>query len=238
MTTRVFVDGPLVDGSEHALASDEQHYLVRVRRTRPGATIEVLDGRAAIHDAVVVRTGPGPAIVRIGAARSLPPASALSLWLGLPDPSATATAITGACELGVTEIVLLRCERSPAGTPTADRLARIVRAAMRQSGRPRPPEIAGPCVLGEALARSDVGGVLAWEALRDDVAWALPPGAPARIAVGPEGGFTGREASACIDAGFVPRSLGPWTLRCETAVVAGLSRLRAALAPVRATGPA
>ncbi len=231
MTTRVFVPGPLVVGTEVTVTGDEEHYLVRVRRARAGAAVEVLDGLTATHDAVVVRTAPGPTVLRIGSARALPKVPPLSLWLGLPDPSAMAAALAGACELGATQVVLVRCERSPGGAPGDDRIARIVRAAMRQSGLPQPPSIDPPIALRDAVARADVGGVLAWEALREDTAWALPGGTPRRIVVGPEGGFTSAEATALIDAGFVPRSLGPWTLRCETAVVAGLSRLRAALAP-------
>lgn len=47
----------------------------------------------------------------------------------------------------------------------------------------------------------------------------------ALLVVGPEGGLTSREVGLLVDAGFAPRSLGPLTLRTETAVLAGATRL-------------
>jgi 16S rRNA (uracil1498-N3)-methyltransferase len=43
--------------------------------------------------------------------------------------------------------------------------------------------------------------------------------------VGPEGDFTPAELSAAHTAGFVPITLGPLVLRCETAAVYALSVL-------------
>ena len=50
-------------------------------------------------------------------------------------------------------------------------------------------------------------------------------GATALLVVGPEGGLTEREIDLLTRAGFTPRSLGPLTLRTETAVLAGATRL-------------
>jgi 16S rRNA (uracil1498-N3)-methyltransferase len=47
----------------------------------------------------------------------------------------------------------------------------------------------------------------------------------ALLVVGPEGGLTDAEVERLVAAGFLPRSLGPLTLRTETAVVAGATRL-------------
>ena len=43
------------------------------------------------------------------------------------------------------------------------------------------------------------------------------------LLVGPEGGFTDAERDAIVRAGFIPTSLGPATLRVETAAVALLA---------------
>ena len=47
------------------------------------------------------------------------------------------------------------------------------------------------------------------------------------LAAGPEAGFTAQEEAALVAAGFVPASLGPRTLRTETAAVAALAALSA-----------
>ena len=43
--------------------------------------------------------------------------------------------------------------------------------------------------------------------------------------VGPEGGFTDAETDAMFAVGAVPLRIGDWTLRVETAAVAGLGVL-------------
>ena len=48
---------------------------------------------------------------------------------------------------------------------------------------------------------------------------------PAVLLTGPEGGLTSEEIDLAIQAGFAPCSLGPLTLRAETAALAGLVRL-------------
>lgn len=54
-------------------------------------------------------------------------------------------------------------------------------------------------------------------------------GRPALLAVGPEGGFTGREDTLLREHRFLPGGLGPRTLRSDVAVVAALARAHAAL---------
>lgn len=61
--------------------------------------------------------------------------------------------------------------------------------------------------------------------------------APVSIAVGPEGGLEADERSLVIGSGFVPVSLGDTILRFETAGVAALAAIRAALSAAAAPTP-
>lgn len=58
----------------------------------------------------------------------------------------------------------------------------------------------------------------------------------ARLAIGPEGGWTPAEEQVAVDAGWQPVSLGPTILRTSTAAVAGLSLLSAWRAGSRRAG--
>lgn len=226
MTLRIFHDGPLTEGGDVPVAGDEFHYLLRVRRAKPGAAVEILDGRGTIAQSTLVHCNTRQATLRVQAlSQPLAPAN-LELWLGVPDATACLSAISSACELGCTDIVLVRCVHSAAHTPGDARTHKVIRAAMRQSGRAMPPSVRGPIALQELLDEHPTPcGMFAWERMRGAVT-VVPLDVPPRLLVGPEGGLSDDEAAACRARQMVPLSLGPWTLRTETAVVAGLARIR------------
>jgi 16S rRNA (uracil1498-N3)-methyltransferase len=55
--------------------------------------------------------------------------------------------------------------------------------------------------------------------------------------VGPEGGFAPEEADRARDAGVIPVSLGPRTLRTETAAIVLVTLAMAALGEMDKPGP-
>lgn len=235
MTIRVFHDGgPWPVDHELVIDGEELHYLQHVRRARAGAPLEVLDGRGAAARAVLLTTSARAATVRI-VETIVAVDDGPVLWLGVPDATACLAAITAACELGCSAIVLVHCARSPRELPGPARIGRVIRAALRQCGMPRPPDIVGPTPLADLLAAgAPPRGVFAWE--RHAMPSVPPPaGTPALLLVGPEGGFTDEEAASCTAAGLHPISLGPWTLRTPTAVAAGLARLHEWIATGHAT---
>jgi 16S rRNA (uracil1498-N3)-methyltransferase len=233
MSLRAFtpndVEPPTV-GAVVELDEPESHYLVKVRRARVGDVLELFDGRGGAWTASVCALG-RCARVEVGAALQLPEPATRVVLLGLPDQAATLEALTGAAELGATHVLLVACERSQGRVPSMSRIERILRAAQRQCGRPRPLELVGaePLTLDDALAfRVDLPGLFAWEALRDSQS---DPGvveakAGLRLLVGPEGGLSPREVERIRKAGFRAVSLGPWVLRTETAVIAMLARFQ------------
>lgn len=232
MTVRVFAPpGPWQVGQRMPLTPDESHYLVRVRRARPGDTVQLLDGRSACWDTVLLAVGGGTAMLELRRLRPDRVMMPLQLVLVVPEPRATLEALTHASELAATEAVLVVGERSPAGVPSEDRIARTLRAAQRQCGRPRPLRVRGPVPLSEAL--HDPDGRPGWVGrVPEDPPHAPPDGrmrvdprAGARLLVGPEGGLSPAEEALADAAGVRPLALGPWVLRTPTAVSAGLACL-------------
>ena len=234
MTVRAFKPtdhGPLEPEQVVVLDDEERHYLAKVRRVRAGDTVELhdLDGRwwlarveslAAKELRVRVQL-PAPA------ATPLPPTS---LLLGLPDPKTVLELLPAVSELGVSEVVFVRCARSQTDGPGSARVARVLRAAMRQCGRPVAPEVVGPVTVPEALTRHpDWPGFVAVAGSRDALGpLRLDPRhaeAGVRVFVGPEGGLLPDEVVAAENAGFEPASLGPWVLRTQTAAQAMLAQV-------------
>ena len=222
-------------GANVELDDEESRYLLKVRRLRPGDAVELLDGVARAWTGRLAGAGRRAEVV-VEAPVVAPEPPARVVLLGLPDAPATLEALTGASELGATRVVLVRCARSQGRTPPSDRVTRVLRAAQRQCGRPRPLEVVGlerPLELRDALALdAELPGWFAWEALRDGEAEHAaqdrggPPVAEAglRLLVGPEGGLTASEVEAIRAVGFRAVGLGPWVLRTPTAVIALLAR--------------
>lgn len=228
MSIRVFAPEGSTPAPARSLELDdeESRYLVDVRRARIGQRVELLDGRAIWSATLVARSR--RATLELDAVIERPEPAERIVLLGMPDPSATLEALTLASEAGASEVVLVACERSSARGPSSARVARVLRAAQRQCGRPRAPTLAG---LDEAWSltralehRGELPGWMAWEALAGrDARPAQPVADGLRLLVGPEGGFASAEVEA-IRARFEPVSLGPWILRTPTAVAALLTR--------------
>lgn len=239
MSTRAFVPDELSltavqVGQLVELDDDESRYLLKVRRVRPGESLELLDGRGHRWTATLASAGRRAQVeIRTIVSEPEPPPPSRIVLLGLPEPAATLDALTHASELGATQIVLVRCERSQGHAPSAARIERVLRAAMRQCGRPSPPEVLGgppgdAWSLADALAhRSELAGVFGdlhpVESRLPDPATGGEQGL--RLLVGPEGGLCPAELEATRAAGFRGVCLGPWILRTPTAVVALLARL-------------
>ena len=234
VTRRVFHEGdPLAPGRVVALAPEEAHYLLRVRRAAVGDAVEVLDGRGGHHHGEIVAASGGRCEVRLGDAIAAVPCTPLVLLLGLPDVKAALEAITLATEVGATTIVLVRCARSQPGGPSHARIDRTIRAALRQCGRASPPDVVGPLDLRSALQRPDPrhGWVAVTTTRQTPTDLRLErPEAGTTILVGPEGGLSGDEVQAAHAAGLSALSLGPFVLRTPTAVCAALARAVAAAA--------
>ena len=228
MTTRVFIAADAAGaGARVVLDANESHYLRRVRRSADGEQVEAIDDDGVIWLAEVAGGDARASGVRLVAPRPAPlPPREIVVLLGAPEPAAVLDLLPGLCEFGVAEVVLVRCMRSQGASPGAERIARVLRAAQRQCGRPRPPVVAGPVDLREAAAhRPDLPGFFAWEELRATSSEAPQVGAGARLCVGPEGGFVADEAALLQAAGFRALGLGPFTLRTGTAALVGAARL-------------
>jgi 16S rRNA (uracil1498-N3)-methyltransferase len=139
-------------------------------------------------------------------------------------------------EVGVSGIVWLASEH---GVSTGrnvpertDRWIRVARAAAAQAGRAHLPRLEGPVSVDEFVSRTcdqRFIGCTDGDALPALLRDATP--ISALLAIGPEGGFTAAELAGADEAGWTRASLGPYTMRIETAAVAG-----AAMILARATG--
>lgn len=229
---RVHVGVALESGVEVTLPSDAARHLRRVLRMSDGARLLLFNGEGGEFEATLVSAG-GGARARVGVHRQVATESRLEIGLaqGLSRGTRMDYTIQKAVELGVhwiqpliTERSVVRPDPERAGR-RRDHWRRVVASACEQCGRALLPPVDDPLPLSEWLddplpsARKLVATP---EASRSLAALPRPEGSLVLL-VGPEGGLSSREVATARDRGFETFSLGPRTLRTETAAVTALS---------------
>jgi 16S rRNA (uracil1498-N3)-methyltransferase len=213
-------------GSFLTLDPREESHLFRILRARPGESVALLDGHGTTGTAVVE----SDRRLRLDSKRTVPPpVRRLHLFFAPPKKQKLDALLKQAVELGVSELVPMLCERSvvqPGESSVAGRWVDLLFEACKQSGNPFLPSVASPKPFAEALVRArGTCGALVVGSNRTGVFPDLGTASDVAFFVGPEGGFTDAETDAMFAAGAVPLRIGEWTLRVETAAVAGLGVL-------------
>lgn len=227
-------------GDVVTLDRDEAHHLQGVLRGAGDRSWCLVDGHGRRYVARPAADGRDPRF-EILAVASDPREDAgprLTLACAVVKGRHFELVVEKAVELGAHRLLPLVTARGVI-EPGEGRRARweaLMRAALKQSGRCRLPDLAEQQALPAALAaclgdQLHVGGApderdLLATARGTDADGAAPPAGLA-LFIGPEGGWTPQEAAQLVAAGARPLDLGPFTLRTETAAIAGLALLRA-----------
>jgi 16S rRNA (uracil1498-N3)-methyltransferase len=228
MSERFFVAEP-VTGERAELTGDEARHLAAVMRAHVGDLVTLFDGSGYEFTGRIQSIGKRAIELAIVERRQVDRELlfTLTLAVALPKGERQKWLVEKATELGVTRLVPLVTQRGVAQPVESalDRLRRSVIEASKQCGRNRLMEIAAP------IAADDLFRAPPQDASRellcliaDPSGGALPEigqgNADVLAAIGPEGGFTPMELAAAEAAGWQSVSLGPRTLRVETAAIA------------------
>jgi 16S rRNA (uracil1498-N3)-methyltransferase len=220
---------------ETARIGGEEAAHARARRLAVGDRVVLVDGSGREAEGAVARVGKAALDVTVEAVRGAPEEGpAVTLCVAGVRPERLDWIAEKATELGVARLVLVAPERAQAFRASAARglrLTRVVREAAKQCGRARWPEVAGPVALADALALP-----AAHRFLLDLEGGPFPSvlaADPSVLLVGPEGGWTASERAAARESGWTAVRLPAGKLRTETAAIAGLVLLRAALSRPR-----
>lgn len=234
---RIYADCPLSVSSRVPLPEAAAHHLSRVLRCRRGDEVILFNGQGGSFSgrvAAVTRVA-----VEVELARFHPdepgPALNIALGLGVSRSARMDYAVQKSVELGVSTIAPLFTERgivklAPQRAQTRlEHWRAIIVHACEQSGRNILPALDAPQALSDWLRR---GG--------DEAKFVLTPAARQGVSslggldrprvsllIGPEGGLSPAEQTMASEHGYLPLSLGPRTLRAETAVAAALAVFQA-----------
>ena len=217
------------EGTRLALRDEESHH-VRVRRGADGEMVELRDGAGFVGLGRLIEAAKRWEVEVTRAERSEPPAE-LTLAVGAGDRDRFGWLAEKATELGVTAVIPLETERtSPVATrvrpQNLERLRRHALEAVKQSGAAWAARVEEAVSLAGLAAQPLVGR--GWVAdVGGEELPAVVEAVPLVVVIGPEGGLTGDEIDRLRGAGYLTVSLGPHTLRFETAAIAAAAAVSA-----------
>jgi 16S rRNA (uracil1498-N3)-methyltransferase len=215
------------------LDPEETRHLTKVLRLGKGAKVEVFDGRGRNFAAVVQKLDNGGAVLQV--LEELVPRGEspldLTLGIGLAKGEALDAVVRQATEMGVKRILPFTSERSEQVTPERaarrqQRWQRLAQESLKSCRRSSLPRIEKPQDFPAVLSGPEEFKLLFWE---EELGGGLqaflsqPRPASVRVLIGPEGGFSPREAGQARDAGYEVVSLGPRLLKVPTAALAALT---------------
>jgi 16S rRNA (uracil1498-N3)-methyltransferase len=240
---RLYVETSLGEGATVALDHPQAHYLTTVLRLKSGDRVLVFNGRDGEWEATL--EAQKRAVVLHVDGRRRPQTEAGNLhYLFAPLKAARLDyMVQKAVEMGAARLQPVLTRHGQVARLNIARVRANCIEAAEQCGILNLPEIAEPAALLSVLAANEPGRYLIFCDEGAEVADPLaalakvPPGSPAAVLIGPEGGFAEEERAALLKLPNVVRlALGPRILRADTAAVAALALVQAVLGDWRTGG--
>ena len=225
------------DEATASIAGAQADHLIRVLRAQPGMEFDIVAGGRVWHGAIAGISGDAVRFTLI-AEVAADPALPVTLLLSVFKFDRMEWAIEKATELGAARIVPLIARRSEkhlaqAAAARAERWRRIAVEASKQARRSDVLQVDDPLLLKTAVqARNQALRLVLAEqersttlhhALTEALSAAGDSVPEIRIAVGPEGGWTGEEEAMFDAENWKAVSLGPRILRAETAAITAMA---------------
>lgn len=223
---------PRLSDCRCVLDPEQTRHARKILRLRPGATLEVFDGRGLIGRATLQAYEGGQAVCVVSSVDTVEPAlPQITIAAALPKGSRADEMIHLLGQIGCDRFIPLLTARSEVD-PRGHKLERFQRGAItaaKQSGRPRVMDVASEArplasVLTEA---ADVRLIAAiGDFGLDDLPAKVRAARSVVVLIGPVGDWTQQEIADAREAGFSAWTLGPYVLRVETAAASATAILR------------
>ncbi len=244
---RFFVEKEQIQNQIVTIVGEDAHHISRALRMAAGEHITVCDCSGTDYGCVLTDFLPDCVKASVASAcptATEPPYTAV-LYQGLPKGEKFDSIVQKSVECGVCRIIPFESEHSVVRIKEekddrkTERRNRIAAEAAKQCGRGILPKVEPACRLQAILP--DAGnydlalfcyegeGTTPLPAVLEKAKPTLPQKPTIALMIGSEGGFSAVEAKAAKENGWIPVGLGRRILRTETAPVAALSMLCAAL---------
>ena len=235
-TPRIYLDTPLASGQEVPFDRAQANYLQNVLRLKRSDELLLFNGRDGEWQASLAGTGRRALSAAVGAReREQPPPSDLHFLFAPLKHARLDYLVQKAVEMGASRLQPVITQHTQVARINLERVRANVIEAAQQCGILSVAEVAEPVEFKAAIG-SDPDRLLVFcdedAEVKDPVA-ALRSARvhqPLSVLIGPEGGFAEIERVALLKRPNVVRvALGPRILRADTAAVAALALVQAAL---------
>lgn len=235
-TPRIFLDQSLHEGAEGELSRDQVNYLVNVLRLEAGANVLVFNGRDGEWKShLAIASKRDARLVIAERTRPQPLAADLDYVFAPLKHARLDYIVQKAIEMGVSRLTPVLTQHTQVTRVNLERMRANAIEAAEQCGVLSIPEIVEPQPFGRWLGELPSSHVVIFcdegaETASPLRTLGVSPRGTLCILIGPEGGFSGEERRMLIARPNVIRlSLGPRILRADTAGVAALALVQAAL---------
>ena len=228
----LYLDQPLRTGERVLLPASTSHHMARVLRMRKGQGLVLFNNKGGEYAAEIIGIDRNQVEVVVGTFHEGDRESALDITLvqGIARGQHMDYTLQKAVELGVRRIVPVFTEYGNvrlSGQRLAGKLDHwhgLIINACEQCGRNRLAVLAPPLGIADWIPMDKNNTRLLLHPGQGKRLSDVPrPQGPMSLLAGLEGGFSEAEIALALRHDYVPVTLGPRTLRTETAALAGVS---------------
>ena len=215
---------------------EESKHCIKVLRHKAGDTLQLIDGKGSLAQAVITKDHPKKCEGEITQVTLFEPNRSYQLALSIAPTKQHERIdwlVEKACEIGIDEINFISCDNSERERVNIERLQKICISAIKQSKQYYLPKLGELKPFKEQLkTQPDWQKYIAWceTSATEQLAQQLNQSAKKiHLLIGPEGDFSAKEISLAQEVGYNPISLGSNILRTETAAIAAVATVAAVL---------
>ncbi len=219
-----------IEGQLIQLQGEEARHCAKVLRMQMRDAIQVFDGMGNLHTATIQQISKQHVQATITETKHMPP-SPYQIHLAIAPTkniSRLEWCIEKCCELGISSITPLLCQRSERKVIKPERLQKIILSATKQSQKTYLPKLHALTSVKNYLRQSFTGSQHICHCAYDSNphlvnTYQSSVDVHVHIMIGPEGDFHNEEVQAALNVGFQSTGLGTERLRTETAGVHAIS---------------
>jgi 16S rRNA (uracil1498-N3)-methyltransferase len=234
---RLFVEAPLSEGGEVEFDRNQTNYLKNALRLGRDDGLLLFNGRDGEWRASLTSPGKRTMLATIRTRlRPQPQPEDLHFLFAPLKHARLDYMVQKAVEMGASLLQPIITRHTQVTRINLDRMRANVIEAAEQCGVLAVPRVADPVSFDQIVPEGDRLFIFCDETaeVKDPIAalqaMRAAPGTPLAVLIGPEGGFSDEERSALLNRSkVVPIALGPRILRADTAAVAALALVQAAL---------